>query len=73
MKVIRITKMLGRTINLGDCNFATFKDEVEVTLELGEDPDTVEEKLYKTVAGFLAKDINRMKEGRKRGKKDKTE
>lgn len=73
MKITRIVKRLGRTINLSDFNSANFGDEVEAVLEPGEDLDTAEEKLYKTVAGFLAKDINRMKEGRKRGKKDKAE
>ncbi|TDI96945.1 MAG: hypothetical protein E2O29_01550 [Deltaproteobacteria bacterium] len=71
MRVTRLVKKLGRTINLGDFNSASFGDEIEVVLEEGENLDTAEEKLYKIVAGFLAKDINRMREGRKNGKKDK--
>lgn len=66
MKVTKITKRLGRTIsNKATFSSVTLHNEVEVVLEPGEIAENVEKELYLVVAEILAKDVDRVRVGKK--------
>lgn len=68
MKITKLTKRLGRTINLGNFNSATFVEEATVELSDSDNTAEVDKMLYSIVAQMLTDDINRMREDRKNAK-----
>lgn len=65
MRITKISKTKGRTINTGDFNSVRFEESIEV--ELGEDDsvDSVETIVSDTLDRFLARDVQRLRDARK--------
>ncbi len=71
MKITKLTKRIGRVINIG--NYQTLKIEAEVTAEGSFDSyDEVDKELYDRCTQSLNADLKRFKEARKKDEKDKT-
>ena len=69
MKITKLTKRLGRTINTSGHNF--IKIEVELEATLGEDTIAeVDAKLFNDAQQILADDLKRIKEKRKDASKN---
>ncbi len=70
MQITKISKTLGRVINMGNYSTAKLEQSAEMTLDAKDNFEKCEAQLYKLVATMLANDIKRMKEGRKSEPKD---
>lgn len=66
MKITKLSKTLGRVINMGNYSTAKLEQSAEITLDDKDNFEKCEAELYKLVATMLANDIKRMKEGRKK-------
>lgn len=57
MRITKITKSYGRTVNVGDFNGLRFENTIEATLEPGEDAGRAGEALYERVKSETENDI----------------
>jgi hemerythrin-like domain-containing protein len=68
MKITKIIKSLGRTINIG--NFSNIKIDatVEVSINDGESIELADQLLFDTANKMLSDDLRRIKEERQKSK-----
>jgi hypothetical protein len=57
MRIDKITKSYGRTVNVGDFNSIRLETTIEATLEPGEDADPAGAALYEQVKNEVENDI----------------
>jgi len=72
MKITKLTKRLGRVINLGQYQTLRIEQEVEACIDSEDDLDTVDKELFNIATKFMGKDLQRIKKERAASKSEST-
>ena len=70
MKIIKRTKAISRTINLGNFNSIKLDNSAEAIIEEGDKLEDVDAALYNEIRRSAANDLRKIKEARKETAED---
>lgn len=65
MRVTKLSKTMGRTINTGDMNFIKLEAHAEIELLEGDSIEAADNTLYEVASQMLKEDLARIKKARK--------
>jgi hypothetical protein len=72
MKITKLTKRVGRVINLGQYQTLKIEEELEATIDPTDDIDDVDQKLFDKATEFMGRDLQRIKKERAATKGEST-
>ena len=64
MKITKLVKTMGRTINTGNFNSIKIVAELEANLDESDSVEEVDKELYDEISEILARDIERIRKSR---------